>query len=126
MEGRVRVGWVGELTGKFSVGKILSLSEHVFDEMALRRVFYRLEFLIQNDVYKPITNSGETTTCTKISCASGTLPIVTRTYYLTGQEVFLLFPIFCALIFLAPICTFRPSTVPFFALPPPSLRGMIL
>ena len=43
-----------------------------------------------------------------------------------GQEVFLLFPIFCALIFSTPICTFRSSTVPFFALSPPSLRGMIL
>ena len=37
MEGRVRVGWVGGLTGKFSVAEmvVLSLSEHVFDEMAL-------------------------------------------------------------------------------------------
>ena len=42
MEGRARVGWVGGLTGKFFVGRmvVLSLSEHVFNEMALRRVFY--------------------------------------------------------------------------------------
>jgi len=44
----------------------------------------------------------------------------------SGQGVFLLFPIFCALIFSAPRCTFQPSTVPFLAFPPPSLRGLIL